>query len=278
MDHTPRGEGNSAAARRGRIEALALDVVRRVMAGHDPCGAVRGLPGLCASGGGGGGALAIGCAGARQLASTLRVVATSYELLAKEKTATSREVYYMHAQYFSNQGEANAAVSKAADALVLKRHELGILSASRGFYAGLAYDEDTAATAAGLRSGGGRRVGAASDGRAVSSSRSRSRVAATGTPSVGDTECMAEIASGGALVTSYGSRRLGAGGRGARTMAPSLSPRALGAAKPIPTGVYPHSGVQCAVLYSLRSAYRACAPLRPVSSPLPSSPRRRRVA
>jgi meiotic recombination protein SPO11 len=74
--------------------------------------------------------------GAKALASILRVLRTSYELLVSGRTCTSREVYYLHAEYFCNQQEANAAVTAACSRLGLARHELGILAAPRGWIMG----------------------------------------------------------------------------------------------------------------------------------------------
>jgi meiotic recombination protein SPO11 len=74
--------------------------------------------------------------GAKTLASVLRVLRTSYELLRTGRTCTSRELYYLHAEYFCSQVEANAAVSTACSRLGLARHELGILAAPRGWFMG----------------------------------------------------------------------------------------------------------------------------------------------
>jgi DNA topoisomerase VI subunit A len=126
------GEASTAE----RIEALVGRAVRRLAAGEDPTIDLPGFAGLCSSASGGGGA-GVSFAGARDLASLLRAVRTSYELLASGRTATSREVYYLHATYYARQDEANTALKAAAGVLGVARHEMGVLAASRGWYAGL---------------------------------------------------------------------------------------------------------------------------------------------
>jgi DNA topoisomerase VI subunit A len=126
------------------IEALALRLLRRILREEDPCIEVAGMASLLASSSGG------SYAGARDLASLLKVLRSSYELLARGKHATSRELYYLHATFFSDQSEANAAVVRAASTLNVPRHGLGIVAAGRGWYHGcLRVREHTGSAGAG---------------------------------------------------------------------------------------------------------------------------------
>lgn len=129
-----------------RIESLILAIVTRLGREEDPCTLLGGgahgarittLVSLRAGGGGSATAAPrLSFQGASHLASTLRVLRTSYELLSKNKTVTQRELYYLHASYFVNQPESLAALTNVMTLLKLPRHALGILAAPRGWYAG----------------------------------------------------------------------------------------------------------------------------------------------
>ena len=124
---------SASSATPQRIEALVRRVVARIARGEDPCLDLPGSPPLCGG---------LGFAGARGLASMLRVQRSAYELTTSARTATVREVYYLHAEYFSGQDESNASIARSCDVLGVARHELGILAASRGWYAGLLLERE----------------------------------------------------------------------------------------------------------------------------------------
>lgn len=124
----------SLAARISQIEQLILEVLLEIWtAARDPALLVS-QDAFCDPGGGAGAKPAH--AGAKALASALRVLRTSYELLRTGRTCTLRELYYLHAEYFCNQLEANAAVAAVGTRLGLARHELGVLAAPRGWFMG----------------------------------------------------------------------------------------------------------------------------------------------
>ena len=70
------------------------------------------------------------------------MLSTTYELALRHKSATNRELYYLHAAFFGSQQETNAAVEHAGLTMQLARHELGIFAASRGYFAGSVYEVD----------------------------------------------------------------------------------------------------------------------------------------
>jgi meiotic recombination protein SPO11 len=73
---------------------------------------------------------------ARQLLSTLKVMRSIYELKQLNLTCTSREIYYMHAEFFRDQKESDLAIKRITNLLAVSRHELGILASSKGQYCG----------------------------------------------------------------------------------------------------------------------------------------------
>lgn len=99
------GHGDEADTA-SRIESFILRAVRRIAASEDPTVDMQGFPGLCSSAAKGN-ATSLGFAGARDLASMLKTMRTSYELVTANKTATSREVYYLSATYFEDQSQAS---------------------------------------------------------------------------------------------------------------------------------------------------------------------------
>lgn len=115
------------------IEDLIVRIVARLYAYEDPTVDLR-LPPLCAPDNRGlkGGIFN----GAKELSSLLQVLSTCYELLKKRKTATQRELYYMHANSFRDQKEAEVALARAMEILQVPRHSLGILASGRGWFAG----------------------------------------------------------------------------------------------------------------------------------------------
>jgi DNA topoisomerase VI subunit A len=86
-----------------------------------------------------------GSVGARELASILQILCTSYELLLSGRTVTQREVYYLGATYFKDVKELSTSLARATKLLDVPRHSLRILAACRGWYAGLLKIRETAA-------------------------------------------------------------------------------------------------------------------------------------
>jgi DNA topoisomerase VI subunit A len=150
MSRSPAAPGGgaaaSAAATADAIEALAARAIARALRHEDPALELAPRDGVAAAAGGGaGGSGAPLCAqgpgggfvGARGLASALRVLATSHELLRKARTVTQRELYYLHGNFFKDAKEAAAALARAQAALGgVPRHTLGVLAAGRGWFAG----------------------------------------------------------------------------------------------------------------------------------------------
>jgi hypothetical protein len=113
------------------IEDLALAMIERIMRYEDPTLVVPGGLGLTTRGAGG------VFTGARDFCATLKILASSHELLTRGRTATQRELYYCHKPFFASQPAFNRAVGKARQALGgIPRYALGILAASRGWFCG----------------------------------------------------------------------------------------------------------------------------------------------
>lgn len=114
------------------MESLIGSIVERICVRED---ATRGWPGgaapLFARSAGG------AFAGARAFVGSLRALGTSAALLRAGKTATCRELYYMHAAFFADAAESAAAIARLQAALSgTPRHALGLFAASRGWVAG----------------------------------------------------------------------------------------------------------------------------------------------
>ena len=141
-------------ARLALIEQLIIEVLADVYtAARDPA-LLLSPDAFCDPGGSAPGSKAAH-SGAKALASGLRVLRTSYELLSSGRTCTYREFYYLHAEFFGNQLEANAAVLAVGARLGLLRHELGFLAAPRGWFMGpIAVDVVSPGTAAGCDDSG----------------------------------------------------------------------------------------------------------------------------
>lgn len=137
-----------------QIEQLIIEVLADVYtAARDPA-LLLSPDAFCDPGGSAPGSKAAH-SGAKALASGLRVLRTSYELLSTGRTCTYREFYYLHAEFFGNQLEANAAVLAVGARLGLLRHELGFLAAPRGWFMGpVAVDVVSPGTAAGCDDSG----------------------------------------------------------------------------------------------------------------------------
>jgi meiotic recombination protein SPO11 len=121
----------------------AAEVLRRLERGEDPTTAFVAadtgqplLPPLVSTVQGVGGAQSDRFDGAQELAGLLRVMATCRALLQRGCTASTREVYYLHAPFFRSQADSNAAIAKLCAAAGCARHELGLLAAARGWFAG----------------------------------------------------------------------------------------------------------------------------------------------
>jgi meiotic recombination protein SPO11 len=61
----------------------------------------------------------------------LAVLRTVCELLRDEKTATQREIYYMHKNVFATSVDCSAAIQRVCAMLGVPRHSLGIVATSR---------------------------------------------------------------------------------------------------------------------------------------------------
>jgi DNA topoisomerase VI subunit A len=107
--------------------------------------------------------------------------------LTVQKTMTQRELYYMHAAYFSDAHESGAALARAQASLGVPRHALGILAAGRGWFAGMAHVQEMVGGGGGGDGGGG--GGGAGGGPAAASSSSS-------TPSSAPTSVWASVAAG----------------------------------------------------------------------------------
>ena len=121
-----------------QLDSIVLNIITRICARED---ATLGWPGgaapLFARG-----PSASSFTGARAFVGTLRALNTSAALLRANKTATCRELYYMHAAFFSDAPESAGAVARVQAALSTltqtntPRHSLGLFAASRGWVAG----------------------------------------------------------------------------------------------------------------------------------------------
>lgn len=128
---------------KARIEDHCVSIVDSLLAGQDPA-AAGGLGPLCftkhvAEDGLGG---SEEHRGAYNLASMLKIIRSSYELLDSGGTATQRELYYLNAAWFEEQGDAQEAIKHATVQLGLPSHRLGVFAASRGWCAGSLVDTD----------------------------------------------------------------------------------------------------------------------------------------
>mmetsp|Transcript_11922 Transcript_11922/g.18026 ORF Transcript_11922/g.18026 Transcript_11922/m.18026 type:complete len:363 (-) Transcript_11922:117-1205(-) len=72
----------------------------------------------------------------RKYAQMFAVVALVAELISVNKTISQRDVYYTLKTIFRNQKECNSIVIEVGLVLGLKRHEMGICPASKGYVAG----------------------------------------------------------------------------------------------------------------------------------------------
>lgn len=69
--------------------------------------------------------------GAKTQACIFAVLQTAHALLKSGRTATQREVYYLHKALFGSAAEASAAILKVCALLGVPRHRLGIVATSR---------------------------------------------------------------------------------------------------------------------------------------------------
>jgi DNA topoisomerase VI subunit A len=69
-------------------------------------------------------------------AKILTVVGQVAELVAMSKTISQRDVYYSHKSIFNNQTDCNRIIIEVGLLLGLRRHEMNIIPATRGFVAG----------------------------------------------------------------------------------------------------------------------------------------------
>ena len=118
-----------------RIDNLAADLISRILDGSDATLALSSAAPLFARATDG------AYAGAREFEGSLRVLATVAELLRCGRTATTRELYYLHAAFFTDAKESTAAIARVTAALGVPRTALSLLAATRGWVAGaLAYN------------------------------------------------------------------------------------------------------------------------------------------
>ncbi|DAZ94910.1 TPA: LOW QUALITY PROTEIN: hypothetical protein N0F65_003080 [Lagenidium giganteum] len=73
--------------------------------------------------------------GARKYTAVWLVLQTAYELLRDQRTATQREVYYLHT-FFKSQSEADSAILDAGSILGVPRESLNIVGATKGSFCG----------------------------------------------------------------------------------------------------------------------------------------------
>jgi DNA topoisomerase VI subunit A len=120
-----------------QLDSIVLNIISRICARED---ATFGWPGGAAPLFARGASSAF--TGARAFVGTLRALNTSASLLRANKTATCRELYYMHAAFFSDAPESAGAIARVQAALTTMtltntpRHSLGLFAASRGWVAG----------------------------------------------------------------------------------------------------------------------------------------------
>jgi DNA topoisomerase VI subunit A len=74
--------------------------------------------------------------GAKTQAAVFAVLQTSHSLLKSGRTATQREVYYLHKTLFASALECNQTILRVCALLSVPRHRLGIVASSRGYFAG----------------------------------------------------------------------------------------------------------------------------------------------
>ncbi len=113
-----------------RIESLASSLLVSLLSQEDGSLVIPGGRGICSVDNLG------SFIGARDLASFLRVLSSSHELLKKKRVVTQRELYYSHADFFVSQDQLMTALQKVQSALGVPRHSLGVYAAGKGWFAG----------------------------------------------------------------------------------------------------------------------------------------------
>jgi meiotic recombination protein SPO11 len=114
------------------IASLVLQYISALSRFEDPAPTLLGCPALLSRGPHG------DFSGARSHLMLLRTLGTSHELLSKQRTASVRELYYLHASLMEDSGEAADAIAAAQRAMGgVSRHSLGLFASGRGSYAGL---------------------------------------------------------------------------------------------------------------------------------------------
>lgn len=209
-------------AAKAKIEAMVARMLARLSALQDPTVDLPGAKPLFARDASG------AYSGARDLLSLLRVLRQSYELLAadpsKPRSITSRGLYYLSAEHWTSQAEANATVKKALEMLQVSRHALGVLAAARGWYAGAVHVVEEAAAPA--PQPGGPHSAATSDAFAALDSSALPEALAAGLDDVVDdgwpSEASAPATYTGGAAASYGS---GSGGAAAEVLVAATTAR-----------------------------------------------------
>jgi len=113
-----------------KIESLASSLLVSLLAQEDGSKVIPGGRGICSVDASG------AFTGARDVASLLRVLSSSHELLIKKRVVTQRELYYSHADFFVSQDQLMNALQKAQTVLGVPRHSLGVYAAGKGWFAG----------------------------------------------------------------------------------------------------------------------------------------------
>lgn len=114
-----------------KIESLASSLLISLLAQEeDGSEVIPGGRGICSVDASG------AFTGARDVASLLRVLSSSHELLIKKRVVTQRELYYSHADFFVSQDQLMTALQKAQSVLGVPRHSLGVYAAGKGWFAG----------------------------------------------------------------------------------------------------------------------------------------------
>lgn len=121
---------SSGDALLGRVDSLVVDIISRICANTDATKALSGAKPLFSTSADG------SFGGAREFEGSLRVLATSASLLRARKTATTRELYYCHAVFFTDAKESAAAIARITAALETPRASLALLAATKGWVAG----------------------------------------------------------------------------------------------------------------------------------------------
>lgn len=113
-----------------KIESLATSLITSLLSLEDGSKVIpggRGITSIDSTG---------AFTGARDLASLLKVLSSSHELLLKKRVVTQRELYYSHASFFVSQEQLMKTLEKAQIALGVPRHSLGVFAAGKGWFAG----------------------------------------------------------------------------------------------------------------------------------------------